>query len=154
MKIPSPRLRLRTAVVVIAVLALTLKYIAIPLFDYYSLSRNTRDVLARLDRLVRVSPSGPMSLGTFLRTFRAVSRAGNDNGIPVYVDPAGLDEARAMIGATVDVNPEQAPLKAQLRRALEPLGLSYYVRDGLLTITSKQAADHALRRTPKRVRRP
>ena len=77
-----------------------------------------------------------------------------DDGIPVYVDPIGLEEARVDITKPVEIGPDQVRLKAFLDQRLGPLGLSDYVEDGLLTITSKQAADRALRRSPRQARRP
>ena len=77
-----------------------------------------------------------------------------DNGIPVYVDPNGLAEARAEIGMPGEVGPDRVRLKDFLDQRLGPLGLSYYVSEGLLTITSKRAADQALKRMPRGARRP
>jgi hypothetical protein len=37
---------------------------------------------------------------------------------------------------------------------LPPVGLSYFVREGLLTVTSAKQADRALKDYPNEVRRP
>src|SRR5262249_5573038 len=64
-------------------------------------------------------------------------------GIPIYVDPIGLQEAERSLGSTVR-RPESSDtltLGEHLRRILEPLGLGYEVKDGFLMITAKGSLD-------------
>ena len=152
MKIPV--FRIRTALVAVAVIAVLLYTVIIPLWDHYHLPKATRIALAKLDRTIRVAADGPIPLGEIIRVVRTDSVERGDDGIPVHVDPIGLEEARVDITKPVEIGPDQVRLKAFLDQRLGPLGLSDYVEDGLLTITSKQAADRALRRSPRQARRP
>ena len=67
--------------------------------------------------------------------------AGLPTGIPIYVDPQGLQDADKTMASTVAINLEGIPLKTTLRLMLKQLSLTYTVKDGLLTITSTQSDD-------------
>jgi Tetratricopeptide repeat len=67
--------------------------------------------------------------------------AGLPTGIPIYVDPQGLQDADKTMASTVTINLEGIPLKTTLRLMLRQLGLTYTVKDGLLTITSSSSED-------------
>ena len=54
----------------------------------------------------------------------------------------------------VRIPPRRGRLKSILSEALEPVGLGYYVRNGLLTITSAEAADRAVKAEPRLTRGP
>ncbi len=71
-----------------------------------------------------------------LEYIKSATKGPNDNGLPMYVDPVGLNEAEKTMTSPVAINLEGIPLKTSLRLALRQLGLYYYVRDGLLTVTS------------------
>jgi hypothetical protein len=65
------------------------------------------------------------------------------NGIPMYVDPVGLQEVKKSMETPIR-RPERAdamPLGEHLRRVLQPLGLDFVVKDGFLMITSKTLMD-------------
>ena len=68
-------------------------------------------------------------------------------GIPIYVDPVGLQEHERTMASTVTLNLEGVALKTALKLLLKQLDLIYTVKDGLLTITSKDAQD-----TPTEIR--
>jgi hypothetical protein len=62
-------------------------------------------------------------------------------GIPIYVDPEGLREARVTLSSMVASGPvRRTTLKRILQEALDELGLDYLVEGGMLTITSREAA--------------
>ncbi len=67
-------------------------------------------------------------------------------GLPIYVDPLGLQEAGISWNALVKRPPsaETLTLGEHLARILDSLALTYMVRDGYLLITSKEARDVAL----------
>jgi hypothetical protein len=69
-------------------------------------------------------------------------------GIPIYVDPIGLQEAEmslsAQIKRTVGDASADASLGQRLRLLLDAVGLSYQVKYGYLMITSKESLDVAL----------
>jgi Domain of unknown function (DUF4139)/N-terminal domain of unknown function (DUF4140) len=62
-------------------------------------------------------------------------------GIPIYVDPQGLQDADKTMASTIAINLEGIPLRTSLRLLLKQLSLIYHVRDGLLIITSTQTDD-------------
>ncbi len=57
-------------------------------------------------------------------------------GIPIYVDPVGLQEAEKTLASPIQLNLDGVPLRVSLQLLLRQLDLTYRVRDGLLTITS------------------
>ena len=65
------------------------------------------------------------------------------SGIPIYVDPIGLQEAGQSLNSTLRRPPsaDSLPLGEHLRRVLEPLGLGCTVQHGFLMITSKESVD-------------
>lgn len=58
-------------------------------------------------------------------------------GIPIYVDPVGLQEAEKSDSTPVKINLEGMSLK----KSLKLLGLTYTVKDGLMTIISAESKD-------------
>jgi hypothetical protein len=68
------------------------------------------------------------------------------SGIPIYVDPIGLQETERSLGSTVKRPPsaDTLALGEHLRRVLGPLGLGYSVKDGFLMITAKDSIDEPL----------
>jgi len=67
-------------------------------------------------------------------------------GIPIYVDPIGLQEAEKSLNSTVKRPPsaDKLTLGEHLRRILDPLGLAYTTKDGFLMITSKASEDEPI----------
>ena len=74
----------------------------------------------------------------------ATKRASLPNGIPIYIDPVGLQEADKTESSTVAIDLEEIPLKITFRLVLKQIGLVYLVKDGLLTVTSKASDDPIL----------
>ena len=62
--------------------------------------------------------------------------AGLPNGIPIYFDPQGLQDADITMASSVAINLEGLPLRTTLRLALKQLKLAYRVEGGLLIIDS------------------
>ena len=60
------------------------------------------------------------------------------HGIPVYLDPLGLQEAECSLSSTFTIDLEGVPLTTSLGFALEQIGLTYFVKDGALVITSDE----------------
>jgi hypothetical protein len=65
-------------------------------------------------------------------------------GIPIYVDPIGLQEAEKSLTSTASIDLAQVPLRMSLSLLLKQLGLAYQVNDGLLTITAETSADESI----------
>jgi hypothetical protein len=76
-----------------------------------------------------------------LKFLRQATRGPADNGIPIYVDPVGLQEAEVTMTAPVTIKAKGIPLHTCLKYLLKPLGLTYKIKDGLMTITSKSSED-------------
>ena len=85
-------------------------------------------------------------LDAFLKEIkRASSGSSGLRGVPIYVDPLGLQEAETSLNSTVRRPPsaEALPLLEHIRRVLEPLRLGCTVKDGFLLITSKESVDES-----------
>jgi hypothetical protein len=64
-------------------------------------------------------------------------------GIPIYVDPIGLQETEQTMTSLVGhvAEPQTLTLRERLAQMLEPLGLAGSPKDGWLMITSKAAVE-------------
>jgi hypothetical protein len=108
----------------------------------------TEAILDALDRPIPLNYADGASLDEVLKEFR--KRMGRNPaltkgtpGIPIYVDPIGLQEAERSLHSTVQRPPaaDTLTLGEHLRRVLDPLGLGYQVKDGFLMIASKEEVD-------------
>lgn len=65
------------------------------------------------------------------------------SGIPIYVDPIGLQEAETNMNAPIRRPPgaDALSLGEHLRRILDSLGLVYTVKDDFMMITSEDSRD-------------
>jgi hypothetical protein len=66
---------------------------------------------------------------------RATKKGSNDPGVPIYIDPVGLERAERTLHSMVRVPTKAAPLSDILGRGLRSLGMAYIVKDGLLIIS-------------------
>jgi hypothetical protein len=96
----------------------------------------TARVLKALEQPVPVQFPVETPLDDVLKYIQAATKGPDGVTIPIYVDPVGLQEAEKTIQSTVAINVAGVPLKTPLRLLLAQLGMVYYVRDGLLIITS------------------
>lgn len=58
------------------------------------------------------------------------------SGVPIFVDPVGLQEARATMSSPITIRDSSSPLSVSLREALKSVKLDHHVSRGLLIITS------------------
>ncbi len=93
-----------------------------------------------LDELPQRHPARPTSR-RYIEHATQDEAAGLPTGIPIYVDPQGLQDADKTMASTVAINLEGMPLRTTLRLLLRQLNLTYTVKDGLLTITSSSSDD-------------
>src|SRR5262249_1650526 len=94
-------------------------------------------IVAELEKLVDMSFPNATPLDDVIKYVRRCTTSrGFPDGIPIYIDPLGLQEAEKSVASTVSLDLAQVPLRASLRLLLEQLGLTYQVKDGLLKITS------------------
>jgi hypothetical protein len=99
-------------------------------------STKTKAVLARLDEPISMSFANDTPLQDVLKYIKAATTGPNRPGIPIYVVPAGLQEADRSMKSTIRIDLEGVPLKTTLRLLLKQLGLAYVVKDGSVLINS------------------
>ena len=101
----------------------------------------TKAILAKLEEPIAMSFANETPLEDVLKYIKSATQGASDNGIPIYVDPVGLNEAEKTMTSPITLDLEGVPLKTTLRLMLKQLGLTYTVKDGLLTITSESSDD-------------
>jgi hypothetical protein len=99
-------------------------------------------IIAKLNMAVPIAFPNETPLEDVLKSIKASTQGPDDNGIPIYVDPIGLQDAEKTMQSPVTLDLEGLPLKTTLPLLLKQLGMSYMVRDGLMTITSQSRAYH------------
>jgi RNA polymerase sigma factor (sigma-70 family) len=96
----------------------------------------TRAVLAKLEAPVSMSFANATPLEDVLKYIKAATQGPNDAGIPIYLDPLGLKDAKIDLHAAITMDMEGVPLRTSLRLALKQLNLAYCVTEGMLFISS------------------
>jgi len=96
-------------------------------------TEHIRELLARKSELD--FPKG-VPLGQFLKALKATTTSKDDAGIPIYVNPVGMQEANRTLDSLVDAVPGST-LANVLQQSLRVLQLGYDVRDGFLCIDSR-----------------
>jgi RNA polymerase sigma factor (sigma-70 family) len=99
--------------------------------------QKTKQLLAALEEPIAMSFANPTPLNDVLKYIKEATTTPTYTGIPIYVDPKGLADAKATIQSLVKMDQEGVPLRTSLYQALKPLGLSYIVKDGFLLIDSR-----------------
>ncbi len=74
---------------------------------------------------------------------KATKSSAFPDGIPIYVDPQGLQDADKTMASTVAIDLKGLPLRTTLPRLLGQISMQYVVGDGLLTITSMSSHDES-----------
>jgi serine/threonine protein kinase len=96
----------------------------------------TKRALAKLEELIPMSFANRVPLEDVIDYIRQATTSPDYDGIPIFTDVRGLQEAGCSLTSTVSINVDGVPLKTTLRLMLEQLGLAYVVKDGVLTISS------------------
>lgn len=101
-----------------------------------------RAIRDRLNQPLAMPFPGGTSLGSVLVHIQASTKSGAlPNGIPIFIDPIGLQEAGRSLESAVTINTRGEPIEASLKAILDPLGLTFTVGQGIVSITSKESAD-------------
>lgn len=101
------------------------------------ISPRTKAILARLDEPTPVEFPEETPLDDVLRYIKRSTRKGADDpGIPIYIDPLGLQAAGRSLNSTVVIRVKGAPPKDTLPKVLSQVGLAYCVKDDVLIISS------------------
>src|SRR5262249_26528919 len=107
----------------------------------------TQAILEQLDKPISMPFANPTPLEEVIRYIkRATVTRLHPEGIPIYIDPIGLQESNKKESSPIKISLEGVPLKRSLKLLLNQLGLAYSVKDGLMTITSQEAVDRPLDR--------
>jgi hypothetical protein len=100
----------------------------------------TRLVIGKLDDRVPMKFPDETALDDILKHIKQSTTSSEfPNGIPIYVDPLGLQEAEKSLTSTVQIDLEGVPLRRTLQLVLKQLGLAYIVEDGMIYITSQES---------------
>jgi hypothetical protein len=78
----------------------------------------------------------PTPLENLLKHVRSATSRVDGEGIPIFVDPIGLQEVEQSMTSTVRLYRDDLPLKTSLHYCLRQLDLNYRVTGGFLKITS------------------
>jgi hypothetical protein len=87
-------------------------------------------------------------LAEVLKYIRAATQGPDDTGLPIYVDPIGLQEAEKTLQSPVVLELSGVPLKRSLYILLKQLGLVYDINEGLIVINSESTDDRPLFEDP------
>lgn len=99
--------------------------------------QRSRAIAAALDRPLDMPFAEGATLQDVLDRIQGATRSRElPEGIPIYVDPVGLEEAEKTTESTVRLSLIGVPLRTSLPLLLQQLDLKYTVDEGLLTITS------------------
>jgi RNA polymerase sigma factor (sigma-70 family) len=100
----------------------------------------TRAVLDALKKPVPMPFKNETPLGEVLAHIREQTKSQElPDGIPIYVDPVGLNEAEKTMTSPITFDLKGVALRESLPLLLRQLGLVYTVKDGLLSITSESS---------------
>jgi hypothetical protein len=101
------------------------------------LKEKTKQVEKQLDlRIDAEFPKG-ITLGDLLKYIKQETTKAQPPGVPIYVSPTGLEEAKKELEFIVTVNIKQEPVRGILERALAETGLNFAATDGFLKIDSR-----------------
>ena len=99
--------------------------------------QKSRMVLEKLEEPITMSFAEETPLEDLLKYIHQATTSSTYGGIPIYVDPVGLQEADKSMTSTVrNMDLEGVPLRRTLQLLLKQLDLAYFVEDGVLCITS------------------
>jgi hypothetical protein len=105
-------------------------------------------IVVELGKLVPMSFPNETPLEDVIKYIRSATKGPNfSEGIPIYVDPLGLQEAVKTMASPVVLDVKDVPLRTSLKVMLKQLGLAFEVKDGLLSITSQESIDEASERS-------
>jgi hypothetical protein len=102
----------------------------------------SQKIVTELGKLIDLPFKTETSLEDVVKYVQSSTRSASfPDGIPIYVDPVGLQEAEKSMSSTVKIELAQVPLRMSLKLLLRQLSLAYQVKDGLLTINSLESVE-------------
>ena len=100
-------------------------------------SEKNQQIEKQLDLLIDAEFPKPIALDQFLKHIKQETTKARPPGIPIYVNPIGLQDAEKDMDFAVTLNQKQKPVREILTQGLMGTGLSFAVRDGYLMIDSR-----------------
>jgi hypothetical protein len=107
-----------------------------------AISPGTKAILDALEKPVPMEFIDDTPLEDVLKYVKQVTKESIKTGVPIYVDPIGLQEAEKSMTSTVrDIDLKGLPLSTTLPVVLKQLDMAYCVKDDILLITSNESID-------------
>jgi hypothetical protein len=103
--------------------------------DAAAISPRTKVILAKLDALIAMEFSNETPLEDVLKSIKQATKGPNDSGIPIYIDPLGLQKAERSVNSPITINVKGLSIKDILMQIRAQLGLAYTVKDDVLIIS-------------------
>jgi hypothetical protein len=108
------------------------------------LSKEASKIAMKLQEKVPMSFPDATSLREVVKYVKqcTVDKVNFPDGIPIYLNPQGLQDSDKTPASTILIDLNGIPLATSLKLALDQLDLAYWIHpDGLLIITSKESED-------------
>lgn len=99
------------------------------------LDPRTRALLARLEEPIPMQFPNETPLEDVLKYIRAATAGPDGEGIPIYVDPVGLQMQNKTMQSPIKIDLKGIPLRQTLKLVAGQLEMFYGIKDGLVTIT-------------------
>jgi hypothetical protein len=123
-----------------------------PDFTTQRFSRVKNQVIKKkLDQPIPMHFPNETPLDEVLKHIRQSTRDANSPGIPIYVDPVGLQIAERSLSSTVSIDIDPIPVKDALRLCLKQLGLGFTLRQGFIMISDDDSATIPIYEDPMQV---
>jgi RNA polymerase sigma factor (sigma-70 family) len=95
-------------------------------------------ILKKLDEPVTMNFANETPLEVILEYIKESTKSAEfPNGLAIYIDPIGLQEAEKTMTSPVAIDLQGVPLRRTLYLVLKQLGLEYRVEDGMVYITAE-----------------
>ena len=107
------------------------------ILDAYLSQQATSGLQLVLNRTITLDLPEKSTLSDALKAIKAASVGWVDTGLPIFVDPEGLQKAEVTLDAPMSQVRFSGKVGEVLDKVLKPFGLIYALRGGLITITSK-----------------
>jgi RNA polymerase sigma factor (sigma-70 family) len=101
----------------------------------------SRRIHQKLEEPIAMPFRNETPLDDVLKYIKQATTSSDYPGIPIYVEPLGLQDAERSLNSTINIDLEGIPLRRTLQLSLAQLGLVYFVDDGILVITSPERAE-------------
>ena len=102
-------------------------------------------ILKKLDDALVLNFPNDTPLEDVLKYLRENTKSAEfPNGVPIYVNPVGLQEAEKTMSSPVSIDLDGVPLRRTLHLMLAQIGLIYHVEDGMIYITSTSSENTPL----------